>query len=146
MKQVQQMFVSRVGMLAVVLAAGGLAGARPAGAVTRENFIAPTTADYVAVCSTPESDPLYLAAMAFCEGYGVGAYHYYHATIDVKGQKPFVCFPNPTPPRQEVLNGFVAWAGSHPQYAKDLPVETLFRYLAEKYPCPSDAADAARKE
>jgi hypothetical protein len=136
MQQWQRMFVSIVALLAVVLTGGGLTGVPPAGAVDRENFIARTTADYVAVCSTPESDPLYLAAMAFCIGYGVGAYHYYHATIDVKGQTPFVCFPNPTPPRKEIVTGFVAWAGSHPQYAQDLPVETLFRYLAETYSCP----------
>jgi hypothetical protein len=136
MRRRKSICVPIVGVLAVVLAAGVTTHVRSAGAATRESFIARTTADYVAVCSTPDSGPLYLPVMAFCEGYGVGAYHYYHATIDVKGQKPFVCFPNPTPPRQELLNGFVAWAGSHQEYAQDLPVETLFRYLVEKYPCP----------
>jgi len=124
-------FVSIVGLVGVALAAGG-----PAGAVTRENFIAGTTADYVAVCSTPEADAMYLTAMAFCQGYGVGAYHYYQATTQVQGVKPFVCLPNPTPPRQEIIQGFVVWAGGHPEYAKDVPVETLFRYLVAKYPCP----------
>ena len=124
-------FVSIVGLVGVALAAGG-----PAGAVTRENFIAGTTADYVAVCSTPEVDAMYLTAMAFCQGYGVGAYHYYQATTQVQGVKPFVCLPNPTPPRQEIIQGFVVWAGGHPEYAKDVPVETLFRYLVAKYPCP----------
>jgi len=128
--------VTLTAMAGGMLVAGLIAAPRPLGAVTRENFVAKTTADYIAVCSTPESDAMYLTAMAFCQGYGVGAYHYYQATIDVKGQKPFVCFPNPTPPRQEILQGFVVWGGSHPEYSQDAPVETLFRYLVEKYPCP----------
>jgi len=136
MRRWQRKVVSVASLLGIVLGAGGPAGVQPAGAVTRENFIARTTADYVAVCSTPESDALYLAAMAFCQGYGVGAYHYYQAVIDTQGKKPFVCLPNPTPPRQEILQGFVAWAGSHPEHAQVVPVEALFRYLVEKFPCP----------
>lgn len=136
MKRWQRSLVSVAGLLGVALGAGGIAGVQRVGAVTRENFIARTTADYVAVCSTPESDPIYQAAMAFCHGYGVGAFHYYLAVIEAQGKKPFVCLPNPTPPRQEILQGFVAWAGSHPAHVQELPVEALFRYLVEKFPCP----------
>lgn len=136
MQRWQRNLVSVTGLLGVVLGAGGSIGVQPAGAVTQENFIARTTADYVAVCSTPESDSMYLAAMAFCQGYGVGAYHYYETVVEAQGKKPFVCLPNPKPPRHEILQGFVAWTARHPEYAKDVPVEALFRYLGEKFPCP----------
>jgi len=107
-----------------------------AGAITAENFIAKTTAQYLAVCSTPESDPMYEAAMAFCQGYGVGAYSYY-VVVDEAAGKKLVCFPtNPQPTRYEIQQGFVAWARSHPEYTQEVPVETLFRYMIEKYPCP----------
>ena len=49
-------------------------------AVTRDEFLVRTTQDYVRLCSTNPSDPLYAAAMGFCHGYGVGAFHYYLAT------------------------------------------------------------------
>jgi hypothetical protein len=73
MRHWQGSWVSLTAMVGGVLVAGLFAARPPAGAVSREDFVAKTTAEYVAVCSTPESDPLYLAAMAFCQGYGVGA-------------------------------------------------------------------------
>jgi hypothetical protein len=33
------------------------------------------------------------------------------------------------------MNDFVAWAKSRSQVLKDPPLDTLFRYLAETYPC-----------
>ena len=30
---------------------------------------------------------------------------------------------------------FVEWAKAHPQYMNELPVETEFRFLMEKWPC-----------
>jgi hypothetical protein len=128
-------WLSITALAGAVVVAGLMVVRRPAGAVTRENFVAKTTADYVAVCSTPETDPLYLAAMAFCLGYGVGAYHYYQEITASQDLKPTVCFPVPPPPRHEILKGFVTWAGSHSQYAQNVPVESLFRYLVETYPC-----------
>ena len=49
------------------------------GGATRDEFLVRTTQDYVAICSTSPHDPLYAAAMGFCHGYAVGAYHYYLA-------------------------------------------------------------------
>jgi hypothetical protein len=34
-----------------------------------------------------------------------------------------------------VLALFIAWAEAHPQYMTDMPVETQFRFMAEKWPC-----------
>src|SRR5262249_21563737 len=49
------------------------------GGATRDEFLMRTTQDYVNLCSTSPDDPMYAAAMGFCHGYGVGAYHYYLA-------------------------------------------------------------------
>jgi Rap1a immunity proteins len=105
------------------------------GGVTRDEFLVRTTQDYVALCSTSPNDPMYAAAMGFCHGYGVGAYHYYLAeTAGPKG-KPFVCPPEPTPSRAEIVQMFLAWAREHPQYMGERPVDSLFRFLGEKWPC-----------
>jgi Rap1a immunity proteins len=105
------------------------------GAQTREEFLVRTTQDYVRVCTTSPNDPLYAAAMGFCHGYAVGAYHYYLAQTAGPGGKPFVCPPEPTPSRTEILTMFIAWAQQHPEYMGERPVDSLFRFLAEKYPC-----------
>jgi hypothetical protein len=102
---------------------------------TREEFLVRTTQDYVRICSTNPSDPLYAAAMGFCHGFGVGAYQYYLAQVAGPQGTPIVCPPEPPPSRTETLSMFVAWAREHPQYLGERPVDSLFRFLAEKWPC-----------
>ena len=89
--------------------------------------------DLVQICSMPRDDPNYSNAVGFCHGILVGAFRYYESVVTNANR--FVCAPTPTPTRAKVMNDFVAWAGSHAMYMKDSPVDTLFRYLAEAYPC-----------
>jgi Rap1a immunity proteins len=105
------------------------------GAQPREEFLVRNTQDYVRVCTTSPSDPMYAAAMGFCHGYAVGAYHYYLAQTAGPQGKPFVCPPEPPPSRRETLTIFTAWAQEHPQYMGERPVDSIFRFLAEKWPC-----------
>jgi len=87
----------------------------------------------VRACSVPQDDPHFANATGFCHGVLVGAYRYYESTVTAENR--FICPPSPIPTRARVMNDFVAWAKSRPQYMKDPPVDTLFRYLAETYPC-----------
>lgn len=105
----------------------------PASALEQKDFRLSTAADLVHICSVPAADPLHINAKEFCHGYLSGAYQYYDATEPSSNR--FVCAPNPTPTRAEVMSGFVGWASSRPQYMKDRPVDALFRYLGETYPC-----------
>ena len=89
--------------------------------------------DLVRVCSIEPGDPTYANAVGFCHGVLVGAFRYYESVATSANR--FVCAPNPTPTRSKVMNDFVAWAGSNAKYMKDPPIDTLFRYLAETYPC-----------
>lgn len=90
------------------------------------------TADLVAVCdSNTASDAP--TALAFCHGFLTGAVHYYYASVPE--QSRFACAPDPAPSRTDVMNDFVRWAGAHSQHMQEPAVETLFRYLAETYPC-----------
>lgn len=104
-------------------------------AVQSEDFLVRTTKDYVEICTTNPNDPLYAAAVGFCHGYGVGAFHYYLATTEDAGEKGFVCFPEPRPARADIVQMFVAWVREHPQYLGERPVDSLFRFLASKWPC-----------
>jgi hypothetical protein len=104
-------------------------------AVTRDNFLMRTARDYVEVCSTAEPDPLYQAAMGFCHGYGVGAVHYYQAATADGKAGGFVCLPNPPPPRTAAVQKFLTWAGAHPQFMDERPVDAVFRFLASEWPC-----------
>ena len=104
-------------------------------ALTREDFLVNSTQDLVKLCSASESDPLYQAAIGFCYGYVVGVNHYYQATTTGAGETGFVCFPDPRPTRTEAIQMFLAWTKQNPQYMSELPVESIFRFLASRFPC-----------
>jgi hypothetical protein len=119
-----------IAMIVFLLSVPGFAGA-----VTEKDFEAKTTQDLVNLCSVSPDDPLYDKAINFCHGYFVGAYHYYEAmSTGPKGVK-FVCLPDPRPSRNEVIQMIVEWVKAHPQYLKETPVETQFRFMMEKWPC-----------
>ena len=87
----------------------------------------------VRACSVPPKHTLHANATGFCHGVLTGAYRYYESTVAAEDR--FVCPPAPVTTRAKVMDGFVAWARSHPQYMKEPPIDTLFRYLEEIYPC-----------
>ena len=104
-------------------------------AVSEEDFKAETTEHIVNLCTADPDDPLYHQAVNFCHGYLVGAYDYHKAAHSGPKAAELVCLPDPPPSRNEAIQMFMEWAKSHPQYLKDPPVETEFRFLMEKYPC-----------
>jgi hypothetical protein len=119
-------------LVVIVILLPGFAGA---GGVTEKDFVADTTEDLLNLCNVSPDDPLYNQAIGFCHGYLVGAYHYYEAqSSGPKGIK-FVCPPDPVPSRNDSINMFIEWAKAHPQYWQKRPVDTEFRFLAEKWSC-----------
>jgi hypothetical protein len=112
----------------------GLAGA----AVTDEDFVLSTTQNLVNLCSVSASDPRAKEAIQMCEGYMLGAYHFYLATNTGKGDRGdmrLVCMPSPTPTRDQVAAMFVEWAKANPQYMKEPPVDSEFRFMSARWPC-----------
>ncbi|MDH3438551.1 MAG: Rap1a/Tai family immunity protein, partial [Betaproteobacteria bacterium] len=110
-----------------------LALAGPALAASPPHFQVRNTADLVRVCSTDPGDEYYASAIAFCHGFGVGAYRYYEAMTVAANR--FVCLPNPASTRAKVINDFLTWAGTHSEHLEKPAVDTLFRYLGGAYPC-----------
>jgi hypothetical protein len=106
-----------------------------AGAVSENDFKADTTEQIINLCTANPDDPLYQQAINFCQGYLVGAYKYYEAEHSGPNAPKFVCLPNPQPSRDEAIQIFIEWAKAHPQYMKEKPVDTEFRFLMERWPC-----------
>jgi hypothetical protein len=104
-------------------------------AVTEEDFMVNTTRDLINLCTSSPQDARYEEAIHFCHGYLVGAYHYSVAEASNDPDKSLVCFPEPKPSRNQAIALFVAWAQEHPQFMTEMPVETEFRFLTEKWPC-----------
>ena len=110
-----------------------LALAAPAIAAGPPHFQVRDTADYVKLCTTPQGDEHYTSAIAFCHGFGVGAYHYYSA-VTVQANR-FVCPPNPAPTRSEVIAAYVTWVKTRADLMKKPAIDTIFMYLGSTYPC-----------
>jgi hypothetical protein len=106
-----------------------------AGAVSEKDFEVQTTQNLINLCTTPVDDPLHNHAINFCHGYLVGAYRYYEAAGSGPAGLKMVCLPDPPPSRNNMIDMFIEWAKAHPQYLKENPVETEFRFLMEKWPC-----------
>ena len=104
-------------------------------AVTPEHFVVRNTQELIDVCSTPPTDPLYTAAIHFCHGYLVWAYHYQESLFSGPGVKQVVCFTEPKPSRNEGIAKYIQWAKARPEYAKDRAVDSFSKFLAETWPC-----------
>lgn len=117
-----------------LLTAAALITLVPVASATDVKYQIRDTADLVAVCDTSTRDPDITTALAFCHGFLTGSVHFYYAGVPASSR--FACAPDPAPSRSAVMNGFVKWVGENPQYLSEPAVETLFRYLAETYPCP----------
>jgi hypothetical protein len=124
-----------------LLVVGAMAAALPppGKAATLQNFQDATTADYVALCSATQGQDNYVAAIHFCEGFASGAYQYYLSLAAKDPTERFVCLPNPPPSRDKVKADFVAWAKANPSIQNDPPVDSIFRYLGQTYPCSAQA-------
>jgi hypothetical protein len=117
----------------IALAAAGLVLAASAHAAAPEHYRLQSAADLARVCSTPASESDQATALAFCHGVLAGAYGYFLSSTPAADR--FVCTPSPAPTRTQVADGFVTWLKTRPQYNTDGPIDALFRYAAEAYPC-----------
>ena len=121
--------ISRLALLALCFTGSARAD------VTEQDFEGNTTQNLLNLCTASPSDPKYAEAIHFCQGYAVGAYHYYRSASTNDPLLQLVCFTEPKPSRNEAIQMFIAWAQKHPEYMNEVPVETEFRFLSEQWPC-----------
>lgn len=116
-----------------------------AGKLTEESFQLRTGGDLVALCSAAADDPLYVAALHMCHGFGSGAYQAIRALTQHEKLEPLFCPPDPPPTRNQALAAFVEWANANPQYLSDQPVQLLGRFLITNYPCATKVTGGEAK-
>lgn len=126
---------SAIAQTSVAQATGAPPTSAPGAGPSENTFRVTTTGELARLCEATPNEINGVAALHFCHGFAVGAYQYYQIVSAAEGKWPLVCAPNPPPSRNEVVADFVAWAKQNPQQMNLPPVEGLFRYLAQKFPC-----------
>ena len=111
-------------------------------AVTEDMFQMRDTSDLVGLCSAGQGDPLYVAAIHFCQGFGSGAYGVASEYEGARSRARLFCPPSADrrPSRNTAIAEFVQWANARPDVLR-LPVtDGLLRFLSDRFPCPEAAA------
>jgi hypothetical protein len=121
---------------AVVLLYGTVAATPGRAAVTEDNFLLRNAGDLVAVCSTPQSDPLYTAAVNFCHGFGLGVFRVLQADEVARRPPHMFCLPSQLPTRNEAIANYIQWVNANPSRAPLAAADSIAAYLAQTYPCP----------
>ncbi len=88
----------------------------------------------VDVCTVAADHPDHQTAMAFCYGFFEGGIHYDRALESSPDYVRIVCEPDDTT-REQVVGAFVTYLKANPQYAGEMPIDAIFRALADKWPC-----------
>ncbi len=130
--------MTRTGLLVAAAVALLVATGARAAELNTEQFKIRSTQDLVDLCAANSSTPLGRDGINFCHGFVSGAWHYHQAQASGPKGRRLVCPPDPAPSRTEAIGEFVTWSGAHPEHMGDPPVETLFRFMIEKWPCPAE--------
>ena len=120
---------------AMVLVCTAFGAARASAALTRDDFLLRSTGDLVDLCSAPQTDPMYTAAINFCHGFAVGVYTVFGEEEAAHGSRRIFCAPDPQPTRSEAIANFVSWAKADPARLSQPPTDALAMYLAQQFPC-----------
>ncbi|MGH7186892.1 MAG: Rap1a/Tai family immunity protein [Pseudomonadota bacterium] len=108
-----------------------------AAAAEPDNFRVRTTEDLVSLCGAEPGSETYVAAIHFCHGFAVGAYRYYEAIAAASLEDRYVCPPEQPPSRSAVIAEFIGWARQHTEHLAAPAVDSMFRFLGERFPCQS---------
>lgn len=129
-------------LVPVFFALGLLGVALPARAVDNTDFVARTQQDVIDLCTATDDDPMQAQAIAFCHGFLIGAYTSHQTERAGADAVKIVCPPDPAPSRAEGIGMYIDWAKAHPEYANEPSIESLFKFLTDKWPCPAVAKGA----
>ena len=114
-------------------------------AVTDAQFPPNNVRDLLAICAPDKDDPRMTASVNFCHGFIEGAVIVEEANEGHKGARKLFCLPSPRPPRGSELTNFIVWANELPERLDMPSIDGVFVYLAERFPCPAEAASSRRR-
>lgn len=113
-----------------------IAAAPARAAVSEDNFVLRNTGDLVALCSATQADPLYTAAVNFCQGFTVGAFRVLQEEEAAKRPPHMFCLPDSLPSRTEAIGNIVQWVNADPTRSALGASDGIAAYLAQRFPCP----------
>jgi hypothetical protein len=87
--------------------------------------------DVVSLCKQKDNPQV----VGFCNGFGQGVYDAYMVTRHPQKAPSKICVKQPAPPRQQVLDEFLASAEKNPQNNDKPAAEAALRFMAERFPC-----------
>lgn len=95
-----------------------------------------SAADLADLCAAKPDDSIGTASLNFCHGYARGAVAL-HLQREVASRRPLnlFCFPTPAPVPSATLDAFAAWVKASPARGALKPVDALFQFLGERFPC-----------
>lgn len=123
-------------ILGLALAAVAVPG-RSHAEVSEATFQVRTTGDLVDLCTASPSDPMFTAALNFCQGFGVGVFRVLQEQEMARRSRHLFCVPNPGPSRNQAFASFTAWARANPAQLAQPPQDGIAAFLATQYPCPA---------
>jgi hypothetical protein len=122
--------------LAVPILCAAIAAAPAQAAVSEDNFLVRNAGDLVAVCTATQSDPLYTAAVNFCQGFAVGAFRVLQEEEAARRSPHMFCLPDTLPTRTEAISNIVQWVNADRTRSGLGATDSIAAYLSQQYPCP----------
>lgn len=130
---------TRIGILGIALCSLGMMAPQSLLADNNSFTIADlklqSAGQLVDVCSIDATNEDYVPALAFCYGFFEGAIRYAEAINGPEAHKNLVCPPEGAT-RLQAVEAFVAYMKANPQYATESPVDSIYRALMPRWPCP----------
>jgi len=105
-------------------------------AVTEDSFLLRNTGDLVDVCTAAQADPMFTAAVNFCQGFAVGVFRVLQEEDMAKRSRHLFCVSNPAPTRNEGIAQFVQWAKADASRMAQPPADGIAAFLVDQYKCP----------
>jgi len=102
---------------------------------TLDDFQLRTSGDLLDICALDESHVSYWEARGFCLGFMAGGIHF-HDAIAAGEDFPRIACPAEGATRSDVVETFVTYARAHPEHLDERPMETVFRAVVDRWPCP----------
>jgi Rap1a immunity proteins len=94
-----------------------------------------TSGDLLDICALDSSHVNYWEARGFCLGYFAGGIDL-HDALAVTQDVPRIACPAGGVTRDDVVEAFVAYAQANPEHLDERPMDTVFRAVADRWPCP----------
>lgn len=124
-----------IGWLATTIAgAVAIADAAAQDGFAFDDFELRNTESLLDICTVEQTNESYWAAVSFCYGFFQGGVHYHRALANGPNFDPIACPADQVTLRQ-LVPVFVAYARANPIYSDEPPMDTVFRAVADQWPC-----------